>query len=95
MGRSWCEHQQGVGSHAQPVSEEVDRRLVDTVLEPFELAADEWRSGDIIWLVDVIAAPEVSAQPVKAVQDKVGASKTIRVRAQGGRGAAVVKTIRG
>jgi cytolysin-activating lysine-acyltransferase len=77
------------------VSEEIDRRLTDRLAEPFELEAEDWRSGNIVWLVDIVAAQNVSAQLIKAVRDKVGSDKVIKVRAQGDDGRASVRTITG
>lgn len=75
------------------VSDEVDSRLSADPLEPIEIKPDEWRSGDIIWLLDIVAAPQVSAALVKSIREKVGADKVIKVRAANADGKPSVKTL--
>lgn len=41
------------------VSEEVDRRLCENLSAPIRLRPDEWRSGDILWLVDAVGDERV------------------------------------
>jgi hemolysin-activating ACP:hemolysin acyltransferase len=39
------------------VSEEVDRRLRGDLSRPIRLRPDEWKSGEIGWIVDLVGAP--------------------------------------
>jgi hemolysin-activating ACP:hemolysin acyltransferase len=41
------------------VSPEVDRRLSEDKDGSVRLAADEWQSGDILWIVDAVGHPEI------------------------------------
>lgn len=75
------------------VSDEVDQRLSADPHEPIEIKADEWRSGDIVWLLDIVAAPQVSAALVKSIREKVGPDKQIKVRAADADGKPSVKVL--
>jgi cytolysin-activating lysine-acyltransferase len=76
------------------VSAEVDRRLSADPKRPVELSESEWQSGEIIWLLDVVAAPNVGAALVKSIRDKVGLDKTIKVRAADAKKKPIIKTIK-
>jgi hemolysin-activating ACP:hemolysin acyltransferase len=41
------------------VSPEVDRRLSEDTNLPVRLAADEWQSGNIFWIVDAVGDPTI------------------------------------
>jgi hemolysin-activating ACP:hemolysin acyltransferase len=41
------------------VSPEVDSRLSEDKDGSVRLAADEWQSGDILWIIDAIGYPEI------------------------------------
>lgn len=75
------------------VSDAVDQRLTADLDTPIEIKPDEWKSGDIIWLLDIVAAPQVSSALVKSIREKVGPDKTIKVRAADADGQAAVKTL--
>ncbi|TDN21111.1 toxin-activating lysine-acyltransferase, partial [Lactobacillus crispatus] len=75
------------------VSPEVDRRLsVDKTL-PLRLAADEWQSGDILWIIDAVGHPDIvpafleeftatylpSQHPKMRIIDPQGVARTVFV----------------
>lgn len=68
------------------VSAEVDRRLSETLHLPIRLRPDEWRSGDILWLVDVVGDPLVVPKLRKQLVETVfkGREAKMRVRADNG-----------
>jgi hemolysin-activating ACP:hemolysin acyltransferase len=47
------------------VSEEVDRRLQGELSRRIRLRPDEWRSGEIGWIVDLVGAPAVARQALR------------------------------
>jgi hemolysin-activating ACP:hemolysin acyltransferase len=75
------------------VSPEVDRRLSEEKSLPLKLAADEWQSGDIFWIVDAVGDPRIvpafleelvatkfpGQYPKMRVIDKQGGAKTLFV----------------
>jgi hypothetical protein len=75
------------------VSDEVDKRLMADPGAPLELGAKEWRSGDIVWLVDIVAAPKVSMALVKNIRERVGAGKIMKIRTADKDGTPRVRTI--
>lgn len=75
------------------VSDEVDQRLQADLEKPIEIGADEWKSGDVIWILDIVAAPKVSASILQSVRERVGTDKTIRVRTADSEGKLCIKTL--
>jgi cytolysin-activating lysine-acyltransferase len=49
------------------VSEEVDQRLSKTQDQPLKLAPNEWKSGDIPWLIAAVGDPRL----IKALQQRL------------------------
>ena len=41
------------------VSPEVDQKLSANTTGPLRLRPDEWKSGDILWLIDAVGPPQV------------------------------------
>ncbi len=72
------------------VSAEVDHRLNESAGAPTPLKPDEWRGGDILWVIDAIGEPEMvqallkrkmgtdwKGRPVKMkARDKAGTKDT-------------------
>ena len=50
------------------VSPEVDRRLTDNAGQPPRLAPEEWASGDIVWLIDVVGAQRGLVHALEVLQ---------------------------
>jgi len=72
------------------VGDEVEARLVSGV---FKLKPADWRSGDRLWLIDLIAPPAEQEAVIAELKHNVFADltvKTVRPRADGG-GLAVVE----
>ena len=40
------------------VSAEVDQRLTEAVDQPIRLKPEEWRSGEVVWIVDAVGDPK-------------------------------------
>jgi hemolysin-activating ACP:hemolysin acyltransferase len=76
------------------VSEAVDDRLSADPAQPIELADDEWLSGPIVWLIDVVAAPRVSQAMLRSIRERVGTDATIKVRTTGRDGNSLITTIK-
>lgn len=53
------------------VSDEVDQRLSQNPTKPIELKADEWRSGDNFWLVELVGPMRFVRQMVKGLDERV------------------------
>ena len=70
------------------VSTEVDRRISSNLSAPIRLRPDEWRSGDILWIADMIGDMSAGHALVKNVLDTTLAGRTsgyVRWTAMGGR----------
>ena len=62
------------------VSAEVDRRISSNLSAPVRLRPDEWRSGDILWIADMIGDMSAGHALVKNILDTALAGRTVRVR---------------
>ena len=62
------------------VSAEVDRRISSNLSAPIRLRPDEWRSGDILWIADMIGDMSAGHALVKNILDTALAGRTVRVR---------------
>lgn len=75
------------------VSEEVDQKLTEGLDRPIRLRPDEWRSGDILWMVDAVGAP----QTVNALLERLGSTafqnKPFKIRAVDKEGKRSVRVI--
>jgi cytolysin-activating lysine-acyltransferase len=75
------------------VSPEVDRRLSEDKGPSLRLAAEEWQSGDILWIIDAVGHPDIvpafleelvatqffGEHPKMRVIDKQGVARTLFV----------------
>lgn len=62
------------------VSPEIDRRMSSNLEAPIRLRPDEWRSGDILWITDMIGDMSTGHALVKNVLDTILAGRTLKVR---------------
>lgn len=62
------------------VSPEVDIRLSQAVAAPIRLRPDEWRSGEILWLIDMIGSPDASAQLLKRLRSDPFNGREVKIR---------------
>ena len=76
------------------VSSEVDQRLSD-LASPLRLTPEEWRSGDILWLVDTVGDARVVPQLLKHLQDTTFKGRDMKVRVRGEDGKMGVGVLRG
>ncbi len=62
------------------VSEDVDKKLEaqQQATMPFRLAPHEWKSGEIPWLLAVLASKEVTQALVKKLEEMVFKDKTYK-----------------
>jgi hemolysin-activating ACP:hemolysin acyltransferase len=74
------------------VSDEVDRRLTQSVAEPIKLAPQEWRSGPHVWLVEAVGDAQVLGGLVRQVGDQV-VRRPLKMRTRNERGQYVVRTL--
>ncbi len=77
------------------VSEEVDAEISSNLDRPLRLRPDQWSSGDINWLVDVIAGPEVGRALVDQLSRTAFAGKEFKMRVADKEGNRTVRTMQG
>lgn len=65
------------------VSDEVDEKLSQNLTRPVRLRPDEWTSGDHLWLIDAVGAPEAVQAMVKRLGPSVFKGKPYKLRALG------------
>lgn len=64
------------------VLEDVDKRLSESEMVPIRLRPDEWRSGDILWLVDVVGDARAFPASLRHLQDNVFKGRVVKMRKQ-------------
>jgi len=75
------------------VSSEVDKRLSENLSAPLRLRPDEWRSGDIPWLVDAVGDARMVSPFLKQLSETVFKGRDVKVRSRGKDGAAQVMNL--
>jgi hemolysin-activating ACP:hemolysin acyltransferase len=75
------------------VSSDVDRRLAENLNTPIRLRPDEWRSGDILWLIDAVGDRRVVPGLLKQLADNTLKGREIKVRGRGEGGKVEVKNL--
>lgn len=68
------------------VSAEIDRRIRENPAAPIRLKPEEWKSGDILWVVDAIGDPKILQAMLEqtSAREWKGRAANIRMRAQDG-----------
>lgn len=72
------------------VSEEVDQRLSQNPSNPIRLKPDEWSSGDIFWLVDLIGEKRFVAPMLRKLNQAIFKGKPVKYLATSKDGKVVV-----
>lgn len=73
-------------ANATSVSVDVDRRLTENLAVPIRLRPDEWRSGDILWLVDAVGDGRVVQQFVIQLAETALRGRNVKCRRLGPNG---------
>lgn len=75
------------------VSAAVDQRLSAEPDKPTRLKPEEWKSGDIIWVIDAVGEPKVLSALIKRLRSIDWAGKPVKIRTKGDDGKAKVVTM--
>ena len=75
------------------VSPEVDKKLSENLHVPIRLRPDEWKSGDILWLVDAVGDPRAVPQVLKQLLETSFKGREAKVRAAGEDGKITVRKL--
>ena len=75
------------------VSEEVDQRFTTDLGGPVNLAAKEWKSGNIPWLIAAAGDRRLIADMLKRVQSDVFKGQPMKLRSRDENGQTVVTTV--
>lgn len=76
------------------VSDEVDQRLRSNESGQISLKPDEWKSGDRLWLVDLVAPSKLVPQMVNDLEQKVAQGRDMAVQVKSQDGGSRVTTLR-
>ncbi len=77
------------------VSPEVDAKLSENLNAPVKLRPDEWRSGEINWLIEVIGDQQIMAGLYNKLKSDVFKGQKFKVRAQDKDGKHLVQEVSG
>lgn len=75
------------------VSTEVDQRLTANIAQPMRLKPEDWRSGDILWLVDAVGPAKLIGSMLQQLHGKVFKGRQVKLRAQGPDGKPTIRTM--
>lgn len=75
------------------VSPEVDKRLSQNLNAPVRLRPDEWKSGDILWLVEAVGDGRVVVSLLKQLDETTFRGLTVKMRARGPDGKPAVRQL--
>ncbi len=75
------------------VSPEVDARLTANIAAPVKLTPQEWKSGDIIWVVDAVGQPRIVDALLKQVMKTTWKGRNAKMRARTKDGQCAVATL--
>lgn len=73
------------------VSPEVDQKLSANMRGPLRLRPDEWKSGEILWLIDAIGPAQIVQQLMANLHKTVFKGRPLKVRAIDEEGKPVIK----
>ncbi|MEJ2117705.1 MAG: toxin-activating lysine-acyltransferase [Alphaproteobacteria bacterium] len=76
------------------VSDVVDQRLRSKTGKEIRLAPDEWKSGDKLWLVDLVAPSKLMPTMLRDLEQKVVSDKEMYVQTRSAEGAGQITTLR-
>lgn len=75
------------------VSAEVDARLSASPGEPIRLKPNEWRSGDILWVIDAIGDARAVTAVLKRLRENEWKGRAVKIRTRTKDGNAVVRVL--
>jgi hemolysin-activating ACP:hemolysin acyltransferase len=75
------------------VSPDVDRRLTENIQKSLRLRPNEWKSGDILWLMDAVGEPKIVDAMLRNLVQTSWKGRIVRIRANGSDGTFKVGTI--
>lgn len=65
------------------VSPEVDQRLAQNLDQPMRLKPHEWRSGDIVWIVEAVGDSKTITAMLQHLKQNELKDQTVRMRVKG------------
>jgi len=75
------------------VSPEVDKRLSQSLNAPMRLRPDEWKSGDIVWLIETIGDPRALKELLKNFRDSMPGGRDVKLRTASRDGKVAITTL--
>jgi hemolysin-activating ACP:hemolysin acyltransferase len=75
------------------VSPEVDRKLAASPDKPLEIAPQDWRSGEIVWIVEAVGEPAVTGNMLKRLCSTDWKGRTVKYRVRDQSGQVSVRTL--
>lgn len=75
------------------VSEDVDKRLSENLDRPIKLWPDEWQSGKINWLVDMMGDDKMKQSMFQKIKSEIPKKSALKYRTMDDKGQVIVKEI--
>ena len=75
------------------VSADVDKKLSKNLHLPIRLRPDEWRSGDVLWLIEAVGDPRAVPQLLKQLVETTFKGREVKIRVPRENGKVIVQRI--
>ena len=75
------------------VSDEVDKRIVENIDKPVRLSAQEWNSGEIIWLIELLGDQRFIRPMVSNLNTSLFKGRPVKYRAVDDKGNSYIKEL--
>ncbi len=75
------------------VSEDVNKRLSENLDRPIKLRPDEWQSGEINWLVDMMGDDKMKQSMFQKIKSELPEKSSLKFRSMDDQGQVIVKEI--
>jgi cytolysin-activating lysine-acyltransferase len=76
------------------VSEEIDTRIVENIDKPIRLTAEEWNSGDIVWMMDLLGDSRFIAPMIKMLNKDIFKGAPVKYRTVDAEGVASIMLLK-
>jgi len=76
------------------VSADVDKRLSENLNSPVRLRPDEWKSGNILWLIEAVGDPRILPSLLNQLSERAFKGKEVKVRTRDDQGKVILQSLR-
>jgi cytolysin-activating lysine-acyltransferase len=75
------------------VSDEVDKRLCESFTIPIKLLPDEWKSGNVLWLIEAVGEASAISHLLGQIQLRIFKARDVKMRTVDANGRSIVRRL--